>query len=308
MLTHIKLQFNSDDFVEIADEDLYSYEKNEEITGVDAQANTSAMSISFLKDFFPSLSTLMLTNSKLDSIKDIGYNYNHLTILSLTYCGLTTLTGISQISLQLEELYLAHNKLVDISDLIGMNDLYILDLEDNCIESIDDLECLSQCNKLEVLTFRDNPAAIGDDYRARVRYILPDLKYLDEVKFLAHETRSKLSNSRNSNYESDNDEDDSLVNNVDESSQSDAFDLDDDSDPNDPSSKPFTAPVTFEKNETKGVLLKDMYSLKPMSLNRKTKTPVNAYQQAVIKKPVLAPRKQGVAKVPVLGKLKPMHR
>ena len=71
MLTHIKLQFNSDEFVDIEDDDLYSYEKKEEVTGVDAQANTSEMSISFLKDFFPSLATLMLTNSKLESIKGI---------------------------------------------------------------------------------------------------------------------------------------------------------------------------------------------------------------------------------------------
>ena len=257
MLTHIKLQFNSeDDFVEIGDDDLYTYEKKEEVTGVDAQANTSEMSISFLKDFFPCLSTLMLTNSKLESIKDIGYSYTNLTVLSLTYCGLKTLNGISLISLHLEELYLSHNEIVDISDLVGMLDLFILDLEDNKIENIDELDVLSQCTNLEVLTFRGNPCAVGDDYRARVRYILPDLKYLDEVKFLAHETRSSISKLSTDGIENENgSEDDSLVNNHDEnSSQSDAFDLDSDSEGSS-SAKPFTAPVAIETKDPKYTLL-----------------------------------------------------
>ena len=292
MLSNIKLQFDSGEFEEIDDNDLYSYEKKENVTGIDAEANTSEMSLSFLKDFFPSLQTLMLSNSKLEAIRDIGYNYSHLTVLSLTYCDLTTLDGISQISLKIEELYLAHNKISDIKDLIGMNELQILDLEDNQISNLDDIEVLSQCINLEVLTLRGNPSAVGDDYRQRVRYLLPDLKYLDEVKFLAHETRSKLSNLANTQTVSDNEYDD------------DYNDEDSESFSSHSSSKPYTAPVTFETKEQKDVLLKDMYQLKPITLGRKTKTPINSHQQAVIKKPTIL-KKPGISKV-VLGKLKPL--
>lgn len=296
MLSKVKIQQGEDEeFEEINSDEICNYEGNSEITGIDAVANTTEMSLNYLKDFFPSLSTLILTNSYLASIRDIGASYSHLKVLSLTFCDLTTLDGISQISFRIEELYLSHNKISNISDLIGMNNLLILDLEANDITNIDDIEILTSCDSLEALILRGNPAANVESYRSKVRYLLPNLMYLDDVKYLAHETRGVLpsispkkevendsfSDSNSDEHEKEMQEEISMVKGT----------------------KPYTAPpLSGSELEQKEVMLKDIYALKPLTGVAK---PVQRSHQT----PAIIRPNAGIIKLKkktILTKLKPL--
>jgi hypothetical protein len=125
---------------------------------------------------------LRLNNSIIPSVRDIGCTLVNLRFLSLARCNLSSLDGIATISQNLEELYLAFNQITDVCDLMGMDQLKIIDLEDNQIADISNIEILNLCTGLKALTLIGNPAANISDYVQRVRTLLPQLGYLDEQR------------------------------------------------------------------------------------------------------------------------------
>jgi hypothetical protein len=131
---------------------------------------------------FPSLRKLRLNNSIIPSVRDLGCTLGCLTFLSLARCNLTSLDGIATISQNLEELYLACNRLTDVCDLMGMEKLKFVDLEDNLLSDVREIQVLSFCPGLTALTLAGNPAAAAPDYRLRVNEVLPQLVYLDEKR------------------------------------------------------------------------------------------------------------------------------
>ncbi|KAK8847894.1 Leucine-rich repeat-containing protein 56 [Tritrichomonas musculus] len=184
MLKHIILEFDGDsELLEI--DDIFQYEGKKDfsrVTALEAIADTTEMSLSFLGDMFPSLQKLRLNNSIIPSVRDISSNFKHLRFLSLAHCHITSLDGISTISDKLEELYLAFNNITDFSELIGMDNLRILDLEENNITNIADVEIFSTCKRLRALTLAGNPAADSDKYRSEVMKYAPQITYLDEKR------------------------------------------------------------------------------------------------------------------------------
>jgi hypothetical protein len=162
-----------------------------EIRSLQAIADTSEMTLSVIGDFFPRLQKLRLNNSIIPSVRDISSNLKQLRFLSLAHCELHSLDGICTISEILEELYLAFNHIGDISDLIGLDKLRILDLEENEIESLADIELLQCCSSLKALTLAGNPGASIPTCREEVKRLLPHLAYLDE-KRLQSRKPSKL--------------------------------------------------------------------------------------------------------------------
>ena len=174
-------------------EEVIKYDGDKDLSQVrslEAIANTSEMTLSFLGDFFPGLQKLRLNNSIIPSIRDISTRLSKLRFLSLAHCGLSSLDGISTLSSELEEIYLAFNHISDVSELIGMSKLTVLDLEENEIDSVADCALLSCCSGLVALTLAGNPAAESETYREDVMKHIPHLRYLDE-KRLRPKTKAK---------------------------------------------------------------------------------------------------------------------
>ncbi|KAF6727830.1 Leucine-rich repeat-containing protein 56 [Oryzias melastigma] len=112
-------------------------------------------------------------------------------MLWMSRCGLQDLDGISSFP-SLKELHVAFNCLSDLLHVSFLKKLQLLDLEGNEVDNLVDVQCLSSCVKLQTLTLRGNPVCIRPDatcpqvadysYRASVQELLPQVRYLDNVK------------------------------------------------------------------------------------------------------------------------------
>lgn len=157
--------------------------KPDEVISFESQVDTKESSLTFIGARFPNLERLRLNNSSILNVRDIGCTFSNLRFLSLARCGITSLDGISAIANTVEELYLAFNKINDLSDLIGMNSLTVLDLEENSINDLSHIEYLTCCDGLKSLTLIGNPCVQDpDEYRSDVSKMLPNLLYLDEKR------------------------------------------------------------------------------------------------------------------------------
>lgn len=184
MLTNIILDYDKE--AEMIDNDaLMEYDGGKDFTMVEsfeAVADTTDLTLSFLGDLFPNMEKLRLNNSKIASIRDISTRLVNLKFLSLAHCGITSLDGISVLSAQLEELYLAFNHISELTELMSLDKLTVLDLEENEISKLDDIEILKCCGALRALTLAGNPAAASESYKPDVARLIPQLVYLDEKR------------------------------------------------------------------------------------------------------------------------------
>lgn len=173
----------------------YSGEKNfKQIKTLEAFADTTEMSLTFVGDFFPNLQKLRLNNSIIPSMRDISSSLVNLRFLSLAHCKLTNLDGIATISPRLEELYLAFNKITDIYELMSLNRLKVLDIEHNRIPDVDSVSFLNACQKLKALTLIGNPCSNSKTYRKDIMEKMPQIIYLDEKRLRPKTPKSKPTN------------------------------------------------------------------------------------------------------------------
>ncbi|KAM4733377.1 leucine-rich repeat-containing protein 56 [Anableps anableps] len=154
---------------------------------VDTQENT-------LGDFgayLPRLEQLKMNNSVITSLRDLGTSLSHLQVLWMSRCCVQDLSGISAFH-SLKELYLPYNKVSDLSQVAMLENLQLLDLEGNCVDDLIQIQYLSLCPNLQTLALEGNPVctrphptslqAEDYNYRAAVRELVPQLRYLDDVK------------------------------------------------------------------------------------------------------------------------------
>jgi len=140
---------------------------------VDAQVQT----VEALGSHLPNLELLRLTGSQIHCIRDLGSQLRNLRVLWITRAGLADLDGISILD-SLQELYVAFNHLTDISPLM-YHDLEVLDLEGNCLPSLEDVgDTLVTCSCLKTLNIQNNPCVKGG--LSHLRKILPKLEILDD--------------------------------------------------------------------------------------------------------------------------------
>jgi Leucine-rich repeat (LRR) protein len=165
---------------------LYDYSGPKKLSGVksvEAKVDTRDASLWIIGDLFPNLEKLRLNNSIIPSIRDIGCRLDSLRFLSVANSGISSLSGVGAISQNLEELHLAFNAISDVSDLMGMNKLQILDLEGNRLSDLSNLRYLTCCTELTSLTLAGNPGVFeGDAYERAVAGYVPNLMYLDEKR------------------------------------------------------------------------------------------------------------------------------
>ncbi|XP_031139336.1 leucine-rich repeat-containing protein 56 isoform X1 [Sander lucioperca] len=154
---------------------------------VDTQENTLANFGAYL----PKLVQLKMNNSTIMSVRDLGTTLSHLQVLWMSHCSLQDLDGISTFS-SLKELYVAYNKVSDLSQVGMLMNLQLLDLEGNDVDDLVQIQYLGLCGKLQTLTLEGNPVCVHPNptaiqtadysYRAAVRELVPQLRYLDDLR------------------------------------------------------------------------------------------------------------------------------
>uniref|UniRef100_A0A3Q2VHE7 Leucine rich repeat containing 56 n=1 Tax=Haplochromis burtoni TaxID=8153 RepID=A0A3Q2VHE7_HAPBU len=154
---------------------------------VDTQENT----LGNFGVYLPGLVQLKMNNSRILSVRDLGTTISQLQVLWMSRCCLRDLDGITTFC-AVTELYLSYNNVSDLSQVGMLENLQLLDLEGNDVDDLVQVQYLSLCSKLERLTLEGNPVCLRPNptstqmadysYRAAVRELVPQLRYLDDVK------------------------------------------------------------------------------------------------------------------------------
>lgn len=125
------------------------------------------------------LRELNLSESYIESLRDLGTALVSLQVLYVRRCGLRELEGVSGFP-ALKELYAAFNCVQSLSPLLFADTLEVLDLELNEVTVVEELEALEGCPLLIALTLEGNPVTSLSDYRAHLFALLPALLLLDD--------------------------------------------------------------------------------------------------------------------------------
>jgi hypothetical protein len=86
--------------------------------------DTNRQSIYELNEFLPNLKHLVLDNSNISSVRDLGIGLRSLTSLSLSCCGLNDIDGIGVLT-GLQELCLSDNYITDVTPLAMHENLQV---------------------------------------------------------------------------------------------------------------------------------------------------------------------------------------
>ena len=118
-----------------------------------------------LGELLPSLRSLTLDGSHLNSLRDLGTRLQELTRLSIKKCGLTDLDGLNAFP-SLQELDISDNsELTDISDLFHHDTLSILRARRTSLNELTCLEVLGTCAELREVDLADTPLATAFDMK-----------------------------------------------------------------------------------------------------------------------------------------------
>ncbi|XP_029009641.1 leucine-rich repeat-containing protein 56 isoform X2 [Betta splendens] len=162
-----------------------------QITSLELCVDTQENTLGNFGACLPKLVQLKMNNSMIMSVRDLGTTLSHLQVLWISCCCLTDLDGISTLS-SLKELYVAYNNVSDLSQVSMLENLHLLDLEGNDVADLVQVQYLGLCSNLEKLTLEGNPVCLRPNptasetaeysYRASVRELVPQLRYLDDVR------------------------------------------------------------------------------------------------------------------------------
>ncbi|XP_075945950.1 leucine-rich repeat-containing protein 56 [Anarhichas minor] len=154
---------------------------------VDTQENT----LGNFGAYLPKLQKLKMNNSAVKSVRDLGTTVSQLQVLWMSRCSLQDLDGICTFT-SLKELYVAYNNVSDLSQVGMLENLQLLDLEANDVDDLVQIQYLGLCGKLHTLSLEGNPVCAHPNptaiqtadysYRAAVRELVPQLRYLDDLK------------------------------------------------------------------------------------------------------------------------------
>lgn len=167
-------------------EECEKYADLSNVHALQALTDTTDCSLSSLAEIFPHLEKLKLDNSNIPDIRDIGCMFSNLKVLSLGNCHISSLDGIITLSSKIEELYLPYNEIEDVSDLVGIQSLKILNLQNNNISDILNIEFLSYCPNLTSLFLDGNPCLKkSKNFKEKIHSLVPNLIYLDDSKIIS---------------------------------------------------------------------------------------------------------------------------
>ena len=149
------------------------------------QVDSEAQRISAISDFLPRLKKLVLSNSRVPCVRDLGTRWNCLLILNLSRAEVADLSGLSAFP-NLAELYTPFNSIALLQPLLGCDNLEIVDFEGNCISDFNELQYLNMCPKLVNVNLQGNPVEISRS-RKEILAQLPSVTVFDDVHVQSEE-------------------------------------------------------------------------------------------------------------------------
>jgi len=159
----------------------------DEVTRIDLSIDTECVTLTELGVCLTNLTELKLTTpSYVPTLRKLG-TLSHLTVLWASAVGLENIDGTSGLT-TLRELYISYNQITDLSPLAYLDQLEVLDIESNYIESGLELRYLSFCPKLTNLSMSGCPIAELPDYRRIVLSRLPPGAMLDDEESVIKST------------------------------------------------------------------------------------------------------------------------
>jgi len=169
-------------------------------TYVELQVDAECQSIEGLGVRLPRLELLKLNGSHIPRVRDLGTQLQQLRVLWLARVGLCDLDGISVLS-NLQELYVAFNNLTDASPLSYHDQLEVVDLEGNCLESAESVgEALGTCWNLRTLTIQSNPCAKNTGQLQKLRKMLPSVEIINDCNDLEFDEELESTNCSSQNH------------------------------------------------------------------------------------------------------------
>ena len=163
-----------------------------EVTYLQLKVDLNVQSLLDLTTLVPSLQCLVLDNSLVGSVRDLGVGLRCLMSLSLNSCQLEDLDGIGVLT-GLEDLSACDNFITDLSPLAMHENLKSLNLSGNNLSDLSITETLTTCPNLRSLFLGRNPIVKAPNFRLVVAFLIPAIEKLDGAPVDAA-ARTKVSN------------------------------------------------------------------------------------------------------------------
>ncbi|KAL7680923.1 putative leucine-rich repeat-containing protein [Plasmopara halstedii] len=189
----IQLDNPFDDITEEKLRQLSKMSNLERVTSLHISIDSEKQSVEVIGELLPSLQQLHFQQSSLRSFRDLGTSLRSLRVLWAAQCQISNLDGIGAL-MNLQELYLQHNNVNDVSPLTMHDEIGIIDLEGNQMTEFRQIEQLAFCLQLRSLKLAGNPIETVKQYRQIVANFLPQLVKFDD-KIVCDSERARLSES-----------------------------------------------------------------------------------------------------------------
>lgn len=142
------------------------------------KVDLNVQSLLDINELLPSLKSLVLDDSIMSSIRDLGIGLRCLISLSLNSCSLNDLDGVGVLT-GLQDFSACDNFVTDVSPLAMHESLATLNLSGNNLSDISIADALSTCPKLSALFLGRNPIEKMPNYRLVIASLIPSLEKLD---------------------------------------------------------------------------------------------------------------------------------
>ena len=139
-------------------------EEMRELQKIEMKVDTTCNNLQIVGEILSSLEMLRLSDSFLNSLRDLGTSFRNLRVLWVCRCDLKDLSGIVALE-ALTELYASYNYVDDLFELSQLMNIKVADFEGNAIKNIDGITYLATCHSLNDLCLLFNPIAKDRNYR-----------------------------------------------------------------------------------------------------------------------------------------------
>ena len=121
------------------------------------KVDTTYNNLQIVGEILSSLELLRLSDSFLNSLRDLGTSFRSLRVLWVCRCDLKDLSGIVALE-SLVELYASYNYIGDLFELSQLTSVKVADFEGNTVKSFDEIMYLATSQNLRDLCLMRTPA------------------------------------------------------------------------------------------------------------------------------------------------------
>lgn len=151
-----------------------------ELDKIEIVVDTTNTHMQHVGEVLQSLQALKLNDSVIPWVRDLGTSFRNLRVLSISRWEMTSLAGLSSME-HLTELYASYNDIQDLYDISYCDKLEVLDLEGNNISTWDNVSYLMGLDHLIEVHLEWNPIAKEPNYHNRVKEIIRQVRYIDNI-------------------------------------------------------------------------------------------------------------------------------